>query len=195
MATIGATYHEHMARALPGQWGDTSAYNIDGACVVGKPDGGEVSKPDSGKVGKPDGGEVGDIYVGAAVQHGGVDAMGNKLIKPMAKSGKAYGVAIRSHFQTVSKNGRMVYENGGGINVMTKGRVWMLCNKPEKTAPTFGEAVKLDTDGTVKLDTDGTVKLDADGTVEAEGAIETTWTFTGDYTAFGDLQLVEVQVK
>lgn len=162
MATIGATYHEHMARALPGQWGDTSAYNIDGACVVVK----------------PDDGKVGDIYVGAAVQHGGVDAMGNKLIKPMAASGKAYGVAIRSHFQTTAKNGRMVYEDGSGINVMTEGRVWMLRNKDEKTAPTFA-AVKLDTDGTVK----------------AKGAIETTWTFTGDYTAFGDLQLVEVQVQ
>lgn len=163
MATIGATYHEHMARALPGQWGDTSAYNIDGACVVGK----------------ADGSAVGDIFVGAAVQLSGVDAFGNKLIIPMAESGKAYGVAIRSHFQTVSKNGRMVYENGGGINVMTEGRVWMLRNKLEKTAPTFGEAVKLDTDGTVKSD----------------GTIETTWTFTGDYTAFGDLQLVEVQVQ
>lgn len=163
MATIGASYHEHMARALPGQWGDTSAYNIDGACVVGK----------------ADGSAVGDIFVGAAVQLSGVDAFGNKLIIPMAESGKAYGVAIRSHFQTASKNGRMVYESGGGINVMTEGRVWMLRNKSEKTAPTFGEAVKLD----------------ADGTVKAEGAIETTWTFTGDYTAFGDLQLVEVQVQ
>lgn len=168
MATIGATYHEHMARALPGQWGDTSKYNIDGACVVGKSDGGDV-----GDI------YVGDIYVGAAVQHGGVDAMGNKLIKPMAVSGKAYGVAIRSHFQTVSKNGRMVYENGGGINVMTEGRVWMLCDKGEKTAPTFGAAVKLDENGFVKN----------------EGSINTTWTFTGDYTAFGDLQLVEVQVQ
>lgn len=163
MATIGASYHEHMARALPGQWGDTSAYNIDGACVVGK----------------ADGSAVGDIFVGAAVQLSGVDAFGNKLIIPMAERGKAYGVAIRSHFQTASKNGRMVYESGGGINVMTEGRVWMLRNKSEKTAPTFGEAVKLD----------------ADGTVKAEGAIETTWTFTGDYTAFGDLQLVEVQVQ
>lgn len=163
MATIGATYHEHMARALPGQWGDTSAYNIDGACVVGK----------------PEGGDTGDIYVGAAVQLAGIDSMGNKLIKPMGASGKAYGVAIRSHFQTVSKYGRMVYESGGGINVMTEGRVWMLRNKSEKTAPTFGEVVKLDNDGTVK----------------SEGAIETTWTFTGDYTAFGDLQLVEVQVQ
>lgn len=163
MATIGATYHEHMARALPGQWGDTSAYNIDGACVVGK----------------SDGGKVGDIYVGAAVQHGGVDAMGNKLIKPMAASGKAYGVAIRSHFQTTAKNGRMVYEDGSGINVMTEGRVWMLRDKNEKTAPTFGAAVKLDENGFVKN----------------EGSIDTAWTFTGDYTAFGDLQLVEVQVQ
>jgi hypothetical protein len=163
MATIGATYHEQMARALPGQWGDTSAYNIDGACVVAK----------------AEGGDTGDIYVGAAVQFSGVDSMGNKLIKPMGADGKAYGVAIRSHFQTVSKNGRMVYENGGGINVMTEGRVWMLRNKGEKTAPTLGAAVKLDENGFVKN----------------EGTINTTWTFTGDYTAFGDLQLVEVQVQ
>ena len=163
MATIGATYHEHMARALPGQWGDTSAYNIDGACVVGK----------------PEGGDTGDIYVGAAVQLAGIDSMGNKLIKPMGASGKAYGVAIRSHFQTVSKYGRMVYESGGGINVMTEGRVWMLRDKDEKTAPTFGAAVKLDENGFVKN----------------EGSIDTAWTFTGDYTAFGDLQLVEVQVQ
>lgn len=163
MATIGATYHEHMARALPGQWGDTSKYNIDGACVLNNEEGGATK----------------NILVGVAVQHGGVDAMGNKLIKPMASSGKAYGVAIRSHFQTTSADGRMVYVPGGGINVMTEGRVWMLRYKDEKTAPTFGAAVKLDTDGTVK----------------ADGAIDTAWTFTGDYTAFGDLQLVEVQVQ
>lgn len=161
MATIGATYHEHMARALPGQWGDTSKYNIDGACVLETADG------------LP-------ILVGVGVKHGGVDSWGNKIIKPITgASDVAYGVAIRSHFQTVSKNGRMVYEDGSGINVMTEGRVWMLRDKDEKTAPTFGAAVKLDENGFVKN----------------EGTINTAWTFTGDYTAFGDLQLVEVQVQ
>lgn len=161
MATIGATYHEHMARALPGQWGDTSAYNIDGACVVGK----------------SDGGKVGDIYVGAAVQHGGVDAMGNKLIKPMAASGKAYGVAIRSHFQTTSANGRMMYEAGGGINVMTEGRVWMVAK--DETAPAYQTAIKLTENG--EVDT-------------ANGTVETKWVATGDFTEFQDLKLVEVKL-
>ena len=69
---IPATYRVEMSRALPGQVSDTSAYNIDGACVLD----GDVN-----------------ILVGVAVQHGGVDAMGNKLIKPMASDGSAYGVA------------------------------------------------------------------------------------------------------
>lgn len=163
MATIGASYFAVMSRALPGQVSDTSAYNIDGACVLENAEGNQNKS----------------VFVGVAVQHGGVDAMGNKLIKPMAASGKAYGVAIRSHFQTTSSDGRMIYESGGGINVMTEGRVWMLRDKDEKTAPTFGAAVKLDENGFVKN----------------EGSIDTAWTFTGDYTAFGDLQLVEVQVQ
>lgn len=157
MAQISASYHVAMARALPGQVSDTSAYNIDGACVL----------------------DGGDIQVGVAVQVKEVDSLGHKVMKPMAVSGTPYGVAIRSHFQTTSKDGRMIYEAGGGLNVMTTGRVWMLRNKAEKTAPTFGAAVKLDTDGTVK----------------SEGTIETDWTYTGDYTEFGDLQLVEVQVQ
>ena len=66
MATIGATYHEHMARALPGQWGDTSAYNIDGACVL-----------DGNK----------NVLVGTAVAVKSVESFqGHKLIEPMAAS-------------------------------------------------------------------------------------------------------------
>lgn len=156
---IPAFYQEEMARAVPGQFGDTSAYNIDGACVLEGADG-----------------EA--ILVGVAVQHGGVDGMGNKKIKAMAESGVAYGVATRSHFQTTSKDGRMVYEAGGGINVMTKGRVWMVAN--DTAAPAFGTAIKLDASG----------KVDS-----SAGAIETAWTATGDFTKFQDIYLVEVQVK
>lgn len=156
---IPAYYQKEMARALPGQVSDTSAYNIDGACVL------------EGEGGEP-------ILVGVAVQHGGVDSMGNKKIKAMAASGKAYGVAIRSHFQTTAKNGRMVYEVGGGINVMTKGRVWMVA--VDAVAPAFGAAIKLSASGQVD---------------SAEGTIETGWTATGDFTKFQDLNLVEVQVK
>lgn len=161
MAQISASYHVAMARALPGQVSDTSAYNIDGACVL---------ENAAGNQNKP-------VFVGVAVQHGGVDDMGNKLIKPMEASGKAYGVAIRSNFQTTSKDGRMVYEAGSGINVMTKGRVWML--SVESEAPAFKTPIKLDNSGQVDL---------------TSGSIETTWIATGDFTKFQDLKLVEVQL-
>lgn len=153
---IPATYRVEMSRALPGQVSDTSAYNIDGACVLD----GDVN-----------------VLVGVAVQHGGVDAMGNKKVKPMASEGKAYGVAIRSHFQTTSANGRMVYEAGGGINVMTEGRVWMVAK--DETAPAYQTAIKLTENG--EVDT-------------ANGTVETKWVATGDFTEFQDLKLVEVKL-
>ena len=153
---ISASYRVEMSRALPGQVSDTSAYNIDGACVLD----GDVN-----------------ILVGVAVQHGGVDAMGNKKVKPMASGGKAYGVAIRSHFQTTSASGRMMYEAGGGINVMTEGRVWMVAK--DETAPAYKTEIKLTEDG--EVDT-------------TSGTIETDWVATGDFTEFQDLKLVEVKL-
>lgn len=153
---IPATYRVEMSRALPGQVADTSAYNIDGACVLD----GDVN-----------------VLVGVAVQHGGVDAMGNKLIKPMTSDGTAYGVAIRSHFQTTSASGRMIYEAGGGINVMTEGRVWMVAK--DETAPAYQTAIKLTENG--EVDT-------------ANGTVETKWVATGDFTEFQDLKLVEVKL-
>lgn len=159
---IPATYQATMARALPGQVSDTSAYNIDGACVLDGTDG-QVS--------------VANILVGVAVQHNGVDSMGNKKVKPMATGGKAYGVAIRSHFQTTSADGRMVYEVGGGINVMTKGRVWMVA--AEEVNASFGDQIKLD----------------ENGQVASAGEVTTNWIATGDNTKFGDIFLVEVQVQ
>ena len=158
---ISASYRVAMSRALPGQFGDTSAYNIDGACVLNNAEGSATK----------------NILVGVAVQHDGVDAMGNKMVKPMAASGKAYGVAVRSHFQTTSESGRMIYEVGSGINVMTEGRVWMLA------------------DADIDVAFDGDVKLDESGQVSESGEITTSWKFTGDKTKFQDLFLVEVKVK
>lgn len=154
MAQISASYHAAMARALPGQVSDTSAYNIDGACVL----------------------EDGEILVGVAVQVKEVDALGHKVMKPMAGGGTPYGVAIRSHFQTTSKDGRMIYEVGSGINVMSAGRVWMVSEDTQ--AKTFGTPVKLTVEGKVKSD----------------GAVVTGWTYTGEFTTFQDLKLSEVQL-
>lgn len=153
---IAASYQKDMAIALPGMVADTSRYNIDGACVL------------SGDV---------DILVGVAVQIDSVQAVdGHKVMKPMASGGVPYGIAIRSHFQTKGKNGQMYYEAGGGLNVMTSGRVWVISK--DSTAPAFGTPVKFDVDGQQK----------------ADGAIETTWTYAGGFTTYQDLKLVEIQL-
>lgn len=162
MATkIGASYAVAMSYALPGQVSDTSAYNIDGACVY-------------------DDEAATDILVGVAVQVKSVDEGGHKVMKSMADGGTPYGVAIRSHFQTVSKNGQMVYEPGSGINVMSSGRCWMVTEDAQ--AQTFGAPVKLTVDGVVKSD----------------GAVVTGWTYTGEYTTWGtgaaQVKLAEVQL-
>lgn len=154
MAQISASYHVAMARALPGQVSDTSAYNIDGACVL----------------------DEGDILVGVAVQVKEVDPMGHKVMKSMKGGGTPYGVAIRSHFQTTAKDGRMIYESGGGINVMTSGRCWMISGN--SAAQSFGAPVKVKEDGTVKDD----------------GTIVTGWTYTGEFTTFDGINLAEVQL-
>lgn len=153
---INASYVSEMAAALPGQVSDTSKYNIDGACVL------------DGNV---------NVLVGVAVAVKSVEAFqGHKLIEPMGEDKTPYGVAIRSHFQTTSPNGQMIYEAGGGINVMTSGRVWMITKDEE--AQTFGAPVKLDTDGKIKN----------------AGAVVTGWTYAGGFTKWGDTYLAEVQL-
>lgn len=157
MAKIGASYFDTMAIALPGMVADTSKYNIDGACVVS---------------------EGGEILVGTAVQVVAVQAVdGHKLIKRMESGKYPYGVAIRSHWQTVNSQGQMVYEEGSAINVMTSGRVWIISKSD--AAPIFGTAVKLDVDGHEKSD----------------GAITTNWTYAGGFVKYKDIKLVEVQLQ
>lgn len=153
---ISASYVSEMAAALPGQVSDTAKYNIDGACVL------------NGNL---------NILVGVAVAVQSVEPVqGHKLIEPMQANKVPYGVAIRSHFQTTSPNGEMIYEAGSGINVMTAGRVWMITK--DNQAQAFGAPVKLA----------------ADGQVQAAGAIVTGWTYAGGFTQFGNLYLAEVQL-
>lgn len=153
---IPAYYNKEMARALPGQISDTSAYNVDGACVVNAP----------------------YILVGVAVQVEEMDAMGHKVIKGFGNGAIAYGVAARSHFQTTSASGEMLYEQGSGINVLTAGRVWIRVSDEQLEAQTFGT----------------TVKLDAAGMAKKDGANVTGWTYTGDVTTFKGVKLAEIQL-
>lgn len=160
MATIPAYYQSEMSVALPGQVSDTSAYNIDGACVVD--------------------GDA-DILVGVAVQIASVDPLGHKLIRSMAAGKKAYGISIRSHFQTDSAGANMVYKAGGGINVMTKGRVWMRSSDATLTAQPYGTPLKIDVNGLAN-------------TGAEETNIETGWVYTGSVTTFKGIKLAEVQL-
>lgn len=156
MAQVNASYQRDMAVALPGMVADTSKYNIDGACVV----------------------NGGEVRVGTAVQVVQAQAVdGHKLVKAMEAGKAAYGVAIRSHYQTENAaTKQMVYEDGSAINVMTSGRVWLVSKST--AAPVFGTAVKLDVDGIEKSD----------------GTIETAWTYAGGWTKYKDILLVEVQL-
>ncbi|QAX92040.1 hypothetical protein vBSsoS008_033 [Shigella phage vB_SsoS_008] len=82
----------------------------------------------------------------------------------------------------MNAHNQMIYEDGGAINVITSGRVWMLSKSTE--APTFGSAVKL-----------AEYRADVDGQEKSDGTIETTWTYAGGWTKYKDIQLVEVGFK
>lgn len=156
---ISATYKKHMAKALPGQVSDTSRYNIDGATVLGG------TKP---------------IWCGQAVHVEQVFADGVKEVQHMVENKAPYGVAIRSHFATVTtQTGDMAYGVGDGVNVMTVGRVWLRAEKD--FTPTFGSPVFLTVDGLAKETQDG-------------GITPTGWTYAGGKTQFGDIHLLEVQL-
>lgn len=134
---ISAFYQEEMARAVPGQFADTSAYNIDGACVVA---------------------QAAPILCGVAVAVESVDHMGHKVIENFGNGKTAYGVAIRSHFATLGSMGlaggvsEMMYIPESGINVMTAGRVWIRVADETLQAQSFGAPVKLDDNGYAKAD-------------------------------------------
>lgn len=149
---INSSYAVEMGIALPGMLSDTSAYNVDGACACD-----------------------GDVPVGVAVsvtETFPVD--GYKVVKVVADGAVAYGVAMRSHYQSPTG----VYESGDAINVVSHGRIWMVCD--DTTAPgVFNAPVKL---------------VAGTGHVAAAGTINTGWTFAGGFTKWKDVNLVEVQL-
>lgn len=148
---ISASYAVEMGIACPGMLADTSLYNVDGACACD-----------------------GDIPIGVAVQVTEAQPLdGHKVVKAVAAGTIPYGVTLRTH----AMNPAGVYEDGGAVNVVTHGRIWMVC--AEATAPgAFGAQVLLA----------------AGGQVSATGAIPTGWTFAGGFTKWKDVNLVEVQL-
>lgn len=156
---MGASYYNEMAVAVAGQVSDTSRYNIDGACVLG----GSKSVP-----------------CGRAVHVEQVLPDGTKEVQVLAENKVPYGVAIRSHFATITDSaGKMAYDVGDGVNVMTVGRVWLIAEKD--FTPAFGSAVNLTTDGKAKEQADG-------------GIAPTGWTYAGGKTKHDGVTLLEVQL-
>lgn len=155
---IGASFYKEMSVALPGQVSDGSRYNVDGACVLGG---------------------TKHILCGTAVCVESVEADGVKEVQVLAEGKVPYGVAIRSHFATITVDDQMAYAVGDGVNVMTTGRVWLVAESG--FTPSFGSAVSLTTDGRAKERADG-------------GIAPTGWTYAGGKTSFNGIHLLEVQL-
>lgn len=151
MAQIGASYQNAMGIAMPGMLADTSLYNVDGACACD-----------------------GNIAIGVAV--GVTEAQpvdGHKVVALASANVAPYGVVLRSH----AHSPKGVYEDGCAVNVVTHGRIWMVCD--DATAPgAFGSQVKLA----------------ATGHAAKAGTIATGWTYAGGFTKWRDVNIVEVQL-
>lgn len=162
--------------ALAGMVADTSLYNIDGACVVG------------GAAGS-------SINVGVAVSVTTAPAIdGHKVVTAVNEEGSAYGVVVRSHYETPDGTAKAQE----AVNVMTAGRIWVRAAEAITAANrAVGKPVFVNAAGLV-----------VDAAAAAAGVFTTGWTFAGGYieaaTADGKMPtqndsvdgiLVEVQVK
>lgn len=129
-------YGNVILKAFPGCLSDTSDYNIDGACVVGG--------TGSGVTGE-------HVFSGCAVWVESVDPGGHKIVRQslISTQNVPYGIAMTHHYAPhESADGYAMYNVGDVINVVTHGRVWVYGNDTDIT-PTFGQRVRIQTNGTV----------------------------------------------
>lgn len=121
-----ADYSNVILQQCPGSIGDTSEYNIDGACFVS----GSVASVVCGQI----------VAVKSVVD-------GYKEITNQIPGGLAYGVALRSALVLgKNANGRRAYLSGEPISVVSHGRVWVLTNTIQ-SQPRPGSAVKTSASG------------------------------------------------
>lgn len=111
----------------PGALGDSSKYNIDGACFT-------ASDHDS-------------VMVGKIVRVKGIVDGYKEITDVFTENDIPYGVSFRSHMNTsMDETGYMVYMPGDPINVISNGRAWVLTENIDQ-APQFGTLVKVGADG------------------------------------------------
>lgn len=156
-------YGNLMGAACPGTLADSSAYNIDGSCFV---------SPDTENIlcGK---------FVRVLSNHGGYREITDKF---PTKSAIPYGVALRSHYDARRNlDGYMSYFTGDPINVVSKGRVWVLSQKIDTAPQPFAD---------VYVTIDGFASQDSTDH-EVYG-----WNYTGGHAKYnGSFWIVEVQLK
>lgn len=124
-----ADYGNLFGVAMPGTLGDTSTYNIDGACFV---------SDDSDSI------LCGKIVTVKSVYDGQYKEISDKF-----KAGVSlpYGVVLRSHVETFKDNGGYIaYQSGDAINVISHGRAWVLSEDFDEQ-PEFGNPVSHSLDG------------------------------------------------
>lgn len=134
--------------SLPGCLVDTTRYNIDG-CTVCKDE---------------------TLLIGKVVFVSSVE-LGYKMVSSrFDEPAKPMGVTIRSQVVTSKDevNGYAAYRNGDPVNVVTRGKVWVLTEDIQQ-APSFNKKVYVADDGFVS---------------ESNGQISDGWVFTGDFMKF-----------
>lgn len=153
-------YGALIGMAIPGALGDSSAYNIDGRCFVSDEDHG--------------------IIAGKFVNVKSIQDRYKEISDTFTANTIPYGVALRSHFVThTDDEGYMIYPAGEPINVVSKGRVWVLSEDID-SQPTFGEIAKVA----------------ADGFASKDGFEIAGWSYTGGWQKWNSLfYIVEVQLN
>lgn len=163
MALIKASYTVHRSKAYAGMHADTSAYNIDGTCCAG------VDKLPVG------------VFVALDPAGGVVDGhkVVTNVIDTAASNPNLVGATLMSH--AYSPEG--VYDEGSAVNVMTAGRIWVLCAKSlSDAAKAFNVQVNINAKGEVVN--------------SGAGAIGTVYTTTGEWLKTDDpnYDLIKVQL-
>lgn len=159
MALIKASWTVNRAKAYAGQHADTSLYNFDGTCCAG------VDKLPIGVV--------------VALDPAGGVVDGHKVVtNVIAADSKIVGATLMSH--AYSPEG--FYDEGCATNVMTHGRIWLLCAK------SLSDAAK-------QFDTP--IAVNATGVVVSSGSVLTTaYKATGEWlkTDDADYDIIKVQI-
>lgn len=155
-----ADYANIIGVQAPGALGDSSLYNIDGCCFTAD---------------DHDGVLVGKIVTVKSVTDGY-----KEITDVFSANTLAYGVAFRTHINTnMDDEGYMVYLPGDPINVISKGRAWVLSQTVDMQ-PNFGDPVKVGVDGFAVKD----------------GFEIAGWHYTGGWQKWNSLfYIVEIQIN